>query len=434
MEVISLIGIIAGIAFFILCCCKGIQMFLAALLASVIIIVFSGMPALETLTGAWASSAGGFITSYILIFVGGCLYGQTMAAGKGSRSIAVAFANVIRKSKRNQKLICVMFVPVMYMILTFVGINSFVIVFTVLYTARDLYQEIDVPWRLYCYGGACSTATCILGGSLQLVNIQLSEMYGTPLTAEMGLSIVGFAAFCLVFAVLAKFDIRKAERAGETFMDSGAAFANPEIGKKSDEQEDMPSAWYALISMAAVVVCAVTLHVLAGILIGILLNLLFFRKYMTDLNDSITTGITSSFGPALNAAATVGLSTLVATAPGFQIVTNALSNLSPLYFGPTVIALVTFLTAAPPGAVSAFGTQILESMTAAGYSAGVTHRILSASIFACVGPHSPGVVNTTMLARLAYKKAVPVYLKISLIPGVCSLLVMILCVQFGLFV
>ena len=41
MEVISLIGIIAGIAFFILCCCKGIQMFLAALLASVIIIVFS---------------------------------------------------------------------------------------------------------------------------------------------------------------------------------------------------------------------------------------------------------------------------------------------------------------------------------------------------------------------------------------------------------
>ena len=42
--------------------------------------------------------------------------------------------------------------------------------------------------------------------------------------------------------------------------------------------------------------------------------------------------------------------------------------------------------------------------------------------------------TATMLARLAYKKAVPVYLKISLIPGVCSLLVMILCVQFGLFV
>lgn len=433
MEILSLIGIGVGIAFFIFCCYKGVQMFLSALIASLIIIVFSGMSVLETLGGVWADATGGFITDYILIFVGGCLYGQIMAAGKGSRSIAIAFANVIRRSKKNQKFICVLFVPVMYMILTYVGVNSFVIVFTVLHTARDLYQEIDIPWRFYCYGGACSMATCILGGSLQMVNIQLSEMYGTSLTTSMGLSVVGFAAFVLMFLLLAKMDIRKVERTGETFMDSGAAFANANVNKTTDSQEELPRTIYAIISMAAVVVCAVLFHVLIGILVGILLNLLFFSKYIPNMNETITSGVTLSFAPALNAAATVGLSTLVAAAPGFQIVTNALSGLSPLYYGPAVIALVTFLTAAPPGAVSAFAPQILESMSAAGFSASVSHRILSASAFTSVGPHSPGVVNTTMLAKLSYKKAVPVYLKISMIPGFFALLVMILCVQFGIF-
>lgn len=434
MQWLSLIGILIGIAFFIICCYKGIQLFLAALVASIIIMVFSGMPILGTITGTWATSVGGFISSFVLIFVGSCLFGQTMSDGKGSRSMAVTFANVIRKSKSNQKFICVLFVPTMYMILSYVGISGFVIVFTVLHMARDLYQEIDVPWRLYCYGGATSVGTCLLGGSLQISNIQLSQMYGTPLTAAMGLSVVGFVVFYLVVVLLARLDIRKAERTGETFMDSGAAFANPDIGKNAGEPEDLPKVGYALVSMAAVVVCAVVFHVLVGILIGILLNIVFFRKYIPDLKATITTGVTSGFGPALNVAATVGLSTLVATAPGFSIVTNALSGFSPMYFGVTVIALVSLLTAAPSGALSAFGPRIFESMTAAGYSAAVTHRIIGASLFTCVGPHSPGVVNTSALARVEYRKSVPVYLKMSMIPGFFGLLAMLLCVQFGIFV
>ncbi len=434
MELLSLLGILIGITFFIVCCFKGVQIFLSAWLASVIIILFSGMPLLDTLTGAWAGSAGDFIASYILVLAGGCLYGQTLVDGRGSRSMAVAFANAIRKSKRNQKFICVLFVPAMYMLLTFVGVNSFVIVFTVLYTARDLYQEIDVPWRFYCYGGACSTATCYLGGSLQLVNVQLSEMYGTPLTAGMGLSFVGFGVFCLVFVLLAKLDMKKAEKNGETFLTTGAAFASQAVKEESGKEQELPKARYTLFSMAAVVLCAVAFDVLIGLFVGILCNLLFFRKYITDLKSTVATGMTTSYSPALNAAATVALSTLMAEAPGFRIVADALSQLSPLYFGPAVISLVTFLTSAPPGAISAFGPQILESMTAAGYSAAVTHRILSGAVFPCVGPHSVGVVNTTTLAKLPYKKAVPVYLRISLIPGFLGLLAMILCVQFGVFV
>ena len=431
MEILSLVGIILGILFFIFCCFRGIQLFLSALLASLIIILFSGMPVLDTLTGIWSESVGGFITNYILVIVAGCLYGQTMVDGKGSRCMTVVFAGFIRKSKKNQKFIAVLFVPAIYMLLTYVGVSGFVIVFTVLYTARDLYQELNIPWRFYCYGGACSVISCILPGSLQLTNIQLSEMFGTSLTAAPLLGGIGFAAFIVVFLLLVKRDIRQAERTGETFMDTGSAFANPDIGKDTGEEE-LPNALLALISMAAVTICAMLFHVLIGMLAGILLNLIFFRKYITKPKETLAAGVNASFGPSLNGATAVGLSGLIAAVPGFSIITNALSSLPALCAGPLLIALVSFLTTAPQGALSAFGPQILSSMGAAGFSPVVTHRLLTAATLSSVGPQATGVVNTTTLAKIPYRKAVAVYLRMSLIPGLAAVLVMILAIQFGI--
>ena len=79
MELLSLTGVAVGIAILVLGCYKGVQMFLTAVLASIVIIVFSGMPVLEVLNGIWADSLGSFVAEYALVFVGGCLYGQTMA-------------------------------------------------------------------------------------------------------------------------------------------------------------------------------------------------------------------------------------------------------------------------------------------------------------------------------------------------------------------
>lgn len=434
MEILSLLGIGIGIGFFIFCCFKGIQMFLAALGASAVIVIFSGMPLLEMLDGVWAESTGGFIRDFILIFVGGCLYGKTLADGGGSRSLAFAFAKLVRRSRKNQKYICVLFVPVMYMLLTYVGVNSFVIVFTVLYTAGELYREIDVPWRFYCYGGASSLAPSLLGGNMQVTNIQLSEMYGTSLTSGMALSVVAFAAYLLTFLVLAKLDITRAERRGEGFMDTGSAFAEMRDREGAAAEENLPKARYSLISMVSVVACAILSEVLIGILVGILLNLLFFRKHYSRLNHTIAEGVTSGFGPALNAAATVGLASLVAAAPGFALVSDAFSALPPAYSGLAVVLLMTFLTASATGAISAFGPGILASMTAAGYSAAVTHRLLCMTVVTSTCPHSPGVVNSVMLAKIPYRKALPVYLKMSLIPGFFALAATLLCVQNGIFV
>lgn len=433
MNIISLIGILVGIAVFVVLAFKNFNLLLSALFASLIIILFSGMPAMETITGLWMESLSGFIKAYFLVFILSSLFGQTMAEGKASTSIAVAFAGIVRKSKRNQKLFALLFVPFMYALLSYIGISGVVIVFTVLSMGRDLFQECDVPWRFYCYGGAAS-AGMFLGGNLQLQNIMLSDMFGTGLTAGMALSIIGVIVFyaCLLFLCI--MDLNKAEKNGEGFMNTGAPMKNDSLGKNTGTKENLPPVALAFVPMVTVIIIAAVFNqVLIALIAGILLNIILFHKYMPDIKTTIATGVTSGFAPVINVAATVGISAVIATAPGFSMVSEMFGQLPAVIGGPLMIASFTFLTASPTGIFPVLGPQIFENMVASGITAGAAHRIMSASVFTCIGPHSPAVVNSTMLTKIEFPKAVLIYLKATIIPGTIAVTVMILCAQLGVF-
>lgn len=434
MNLLSLLGIALGITCFIVCAFKGINLFLSALLSSVVIMILSGMPVLDSISTIWMGAMANFLRGIMLIFIFSSLFGKTMADGKASRSLAVAFANLVKKSNpKNQKLLAMMFVPVMYGVLSIAGISGFVIVFTVLVMARDLFQEIDVPWRFYCYGGASSVVTLVLGGSLQLANIMLSEMLSTPLTSALVLSIIGFVVGYLTVVIMAKMDLAKAEKNGEGFMTTGAAFKNEAIGQNKDVKEDLPSVGLSIIPMLTVIIIAAVFNqVIIALSIGIILNVVLFRKYITKLNATVSEGVISGFAPVINVAATVAITAVISAAPGFTIVNDVFNQLPPLYGGIGLLAFISFLTASPTGALPTIGPGVFERMVASGVPNTVAHRFMATSVFTCVGPHSPGVVNTTALAKIDYKNAVVIYLKVSMIPGAVALLAMIICYNIGI--
>jgi hypothetical protein len=93
---------------------------------------------------------------------------------------------------------------------------------------------------------------------------------------------------------------------------------------------------------------------------------------------------------------------------------------------------MSFLTASPTGALPTIGPAIFEKMVTSGIPAGAAARFIDSAVFTCVGPHSPGVVNTTALAKLPYRDAVGVYLKLSMVPGAFAMLAMLICYNLGL--
>ena len=55
MEIVSLIGIAAGLVLFIFCCAKGVNLVVSGFLGALVIIVTSGNPILEGITSTWAA-------------------------------------------------------------------------------------------------------------------------------------------------------------------------------------------------------------------------------------------------------------------------------------------------------------------------------------------------------------------------------------------
>lgn len=88
MEIISVIGMVLGVAVLIYLTFKGVNGFVASLVGSVIVIVSSGLPFWGTLTGTYAASLGSTFGSYLFLFTIGSAYSELMKKSGAAESIA----------------------------------------------------------------------------------------------------------------------------------------------------------------------------------------------------------------------------------------------------------------------------------------------------------------------------------------------------------
>ena len=72
-----------------------------------------------------------------------------------------------------------MFVPFMYGVLTYIGVNGYIIIFTVLYMGAELFQACDIPWRFYFYSASGCIGVGILGGAYTM-RIYIPVTFSVP--------------------------------------------------------------------------------------------------------------------------------------------------------------------------------------------------------------------------------------------------------------
>lgn len=439
MVIISFIGIILGVAVFIFCAFRGINLTLGALLASIVILAFSGTNIITGITETWMSGVSGSLKKFMLIFVLGTVYGKLAEAGGSSRKIAYSLVSVLRRSKKNEKFFAAYFVPLFYFILTYVGISGMVVIFTVMSIGRELFQELNIPWRFYCYSVGGVLMGTLLGGSLAIANVSVLSVCGTTSTAAgMGLSIVATLIFLVVHAALCFTDIRKAERSGEGFMETGSEVLKVKM-EDGLTKEELPNLILAILPMLVMVVlCAVfSVQVELSLVIGILLCIICYYKNLKKqvLTAVISNGIVASLSPLINVCASAAVGTVIKAVVGFTVVTNIMSMFAPLYSGVGLGVLGSIIVASSTSTVPAFGSMMHEAFTQAGLSAGVSHRLLViATNVASIPPHNAAVVNASSVAKIPYKKAAWIYGKCTFVPGIISLIISVILINLGVFV
>ena len=97
MEIVSLIGVLVGLAVFIYLAYKGYNIIFLTVLSSIIVAIFSGMNPITVLNDTWATRFSGFIKSWFLIYVLSATFAKFMGESGAAALVVYLVDHLLRR-------------------------------------------------------------------------------------------------------------------------------------------------------------------------------------------------------------------------------------------------------------------------------------------------------------------------------------------------
>lgn len=253
---ISLLGIVIGLALFILLAYMGYNTIIVAIASAMVVAVFGGMNPFVALTEAFMPKTVGFMQGYFLIFLFSALFARFMGDSGAAPSIAVKVARIAKKAKNPdmQRWLAVMVLPLIQLILTYGGVNVFVVVFILVAIARSLFKDLNIPWWMYSCSclGSFTVTIGMLPGSPQIQNIIPMQYFGTT---TMSAPVLGILSSIITFAIGSLYiwwQCKRTNKKGEGFFPTGELIDKEQLVEASVENEK--PLWQCLLPMIVVIV------------------------------------------------------------------------------------------------------------------------------------------------------------------------------------
>lgn len=431
-EVLSLIGILLATVFFIFAIFKGYHVTLVSIISVAIICVFSQVGIMETLTSSYITGFAGTYQSYFLLFFFSALFAKSLGDVGAAQSIAFAVARFARKFKGHEKLAGVLCLAGLQAVFSYGGISVFVVTFTILYIAKDLFQELNIPWHLYTCGaiGSSTFTVAMLPGSPQLTNLVPMETFGTDAMAAPVLGCI-CAVFCLTLCVTwVVIQLRRAETSGEGFEPTGTALLRSWDKSKETEEYNLPVIKCLIPSIVLILMLnLVKLPAVTSLIIATVVSYLIFepKNILKLAKAGSITAVQNASTAIVALASATGFGRVVAAVPGFDFILSALDKIP----GPPVVQVIIAINvAAGFSASSSTGQKLALEMLGdrfmgLGIPNAALHRLCAiSSVGLDTLPHSSALANTYAMCKLSYKDA---YVNNFVISVVCTMITAIFC-------
>ena len=146
---------------------KKVSVLIAAPISVILLVAFSGLPVLSTVSNDYMSGIAGFIQSTWLLILLGALFGKLMDMTGAARSIAELIINTMGVKR------AVVAVVIASGLLTYGGVASMVVVFALYPITLTLFKKADLPRVLIpaAIGSGAFTFANMLPGNPQTLNI-----------------------------------------------------------------------------------------------------------------------------------------------------------------------------------------------------------------------------------------------------------------------
>lgn len=432
-AVLSLIGIILGLAFLIIAAFKGYSVMFTTIIGSIIIALFSGVNVLEALKGSYLPGFAKFVQNYLFMFVFSSIYAKLLGESGAARYISYKMIGLAYKFPGKEKLMGVLALVTITALLTYGGISLYVVAFTLVVIGKDLFQKLDIPWSMYtCVSLGTSTFTMsMLPGNPSVQNLVPTTYLGTTAAAAPTIGIIT-SILCVILGVgWIVYSINRFNKKGEGFLPSGAEISTVEMTDK-DEVPQLNLFVCLLPSIALLVVLNfLKQDIIVALTVAIILTIvLFYKQLAGKVKKSIAAGISNGVGAITNVCAVNGFGFVLASVSGYALIMNNLNNIP----GPPIIqvivsiGLVSAVTGSASGGMNIAFENLTEQFLATGLNPQVIHRIgvMAGGAMSCM-PHNGSIINNMSVPRLYHKYGYKNYFVMTVvIPMICVVVAVVL--------
>lgn len=407
---LNILVIVIGLVLLLVLTLKKVNIAIAALISVAFIILFSGLPMLDTLNNYYLKGFANFAQSAWLMILLGAILSKLMDISGAARAIA----QLIIKGLGTK--LAIPAVVISGALMTFGGVQAMVACFTLYPIAVAIFRDANLPRYLIpaAIGSGMFTFVYMLPGSPQIVNIIPTKYLGTSATAAPVLGLfAGILSFVLILLYL-QFQVRKARKAGQGFI----ADDNTEKAlRQSDElveKGNLPNSWVALVPLVLVAVAldGFKLDISWSLLVGIVACFVLFWKNLFNkevkLNSEITEAATQGAILLVVSSAIVGLGSAIQATPGFKgfvgkIVHSGKSWGNPIAIFGIATAVLCGLCASAMGGLSITLAALSKPFLSMGVNADVLHRIgvIASTALDCL-PNSGGMVAVLTISGISY--------------------------------
>lgn len=396
---LSLIGLLGGLALLIILTMRGMSLFVATPLCALLVALTSGMPLLPPLgtdggdlVTRYMDGFTGFIASWFFIFLLGSLFGKLMESSGAADSVAgwiVGHLGVKRAA---------LAVVVACAVLTYGGVSLFVVAFSVYPMALSLFREADLPRRfipaVLAFGSVTFTMTS--AGSPEIQNWIPIEYLGTSPLAAWQASLVVAIFMASIGYVWMQWMLKRAVARGEVFE---ARETDPEV-----KEQNIPHPLLSGLPLAVVLGISFTFHhdlgtsalilaLLGGCIAAAVINLTGLHRP----GDALTEGGVGALIAIGNTSAVVGFGTVAKAAPAFDAAVTWVTGLpgSGLISAGLAVSLIAAMTGSASGGQAIALPILAPHYLDQGVDPDQLHRVVAISSGALDSlPHNGYVVTT----------------------------------------
>lgn len=406
-----ILSVIVAIAILIVLIFKGINMVPASLIASLAAILIGGIDLWKGLSQGYATTMGNYVKDFFLIFFLSALFGAVMSDSGAASKIASTLVNKIGKSS------VILVLLIVTLILSYGGIMTYLVAFTLYPIAVILFKEADIPIKLFpatILGIAATICMTTLPGSPQIQNIMPTQYFHTNIYAGATIGIV-----CGIYVFIANYLYLK--HAQKKCSDKGEHFEvlDKSIDQKEEEKAQSINFWVAILPIVVMLVLIFVLKnkldanfsvVIAMFVANLLAFIFFYKPLKGHLEKTIETGTQNGINALMTTSAVVAFGGVATISPQFAQVVKALSNNhSNVYLiSMIVVSVASGISGSASGGIGIWLNSFGTHLATMNLNFSALHRlaVMSSGWTGC-SPFSSGPVVASSVAHVKLKDSYP---------------------------